>query len=178
MLILTQVLAMLQALTLSYLVLTKTILIWHVMVLSVVLGIVNAFDMPIRQSFMIDMVEEKEDLGNAIALNSSMVNGARLLGPAAAGILIAVVGEGVCFLLNGISYLAVIASLWVMKIEQKDARPRPSRIIPQLKEGFGYVRRFETHTRNSVDACADESHGNALPGAHACFRQGCTARRS
>jgi MFS family permease len=143
MLVLTQTLAMLQALMLSYLVLTNTAVMWQVMVLSVVLGIVNAFDMPIRQSFMIEMIEKKEDLGNAIALNSSIVNGARLLGPSAAGILIAVVGEGVCFLLNGISYIAVIGSLLLMKIEQKDARPQGTRIFPQLKEGFSYVLGFE-----------------------------------
>ena len=92
-LILTQTLAMLQSLVLSFLVLFHLIRIWHVIVLSIILGIINAFDMPTRQSFLVEMVEEKKDLGNAIALNSSMVNSARLLGPSAAGMLIAPLGK-------------------------------------------------------------------------------------
>ncbi len=121
-LILTQILSMIQALVLSFLVLFHLIRIWHIFILSIVLGIINAFDMPTRQSFMVEMVEEKKDLGNAIALNSSMVNSARLLGPTAAGILIAAVGEGTCFLINAISYVAVIASLLLMKIGHKKVK--------------------------------------------------------
>jgi MFS family permease len=98
--------------------------------------------MPTRQSFMVEMVEEKKDLGNAIALNSSMVNSARLLGPSAAGILIAALGEGTCFLINAISYMAVIVSLLLMKIEQKKVKPRNSKVWQELKEGFRYASNF------------------------------------
>jgi MFS family permease len=142
-LILTQVLAMVQAFVLAYLVLTETVVIWQIIVLSLVLGVVTAFDIPVRQSFMIEMIEEKTDLGNAIALNSSMVNGARLLGPSVAGLLIATVGEGTCFLMNGLSYLAVIASLFLMRIVQKNSRAHKSRAWHDLKEGLKYVYEFE-----------------------------------
>jgi MFS family permease len=142
-LILTQALAMMQAFVLAYLVLTETVVVWQIIVLSLVLGVVTAFDIPVRQSFMIEMIEEKTDLGNAIALNSSMVNGARLLGPSVAGLLIATVGEGMCFLINGLSYLAVIASLFLMRIVQKNFRAHQSRAWHDLKEGLTYVYRFE-----------------------------------
>jgi MFS family permease len=142
-LILTQALAMVQAFVLAYLVLTETVVVWQIIVLSLVLGIVTAFDIPVRQSFMIEMIEEKTDLGNAIALNSSMVNGARLLGPSVAGLLIATVGEGMCFLINGLSYLAVIASLLLMRIVQKNSRAHKSRAWHDLKEGLKYVYEFE-----------------------------------
>jgi MFS family permease len=141
-LILTQTLAMLQALVLSFLVLFHLIRIWHVIVLSIILGIINAFDMPTRQSFLVEMVEEKKDLGNAIALNSSMVNSARLLGPSAAGMLIAAFGEGTCFLINAISYMAVIISLLLMKIDGKKVKPRNSKVWQELKEGFRYASGF------------------------------------
>ena len=95
--------------------------VWHVFVLAACLGLVNAFDIPARQAFIVDMVG-RDDLMNAIALNSSMVNGARVVGPAVAGLLVAAVGEGWCFLLNGLSYLAVIAGLLMMRVE------KPSRI--------------------------------------------------
>ncbi len=142
MLVVTQALAMVQAFILSLLVLTGTVLIWHIIMLSLVLGIINAFDMPARQSFMVDMVEKKEDLRNAIALNSSMVNGARLLGPSVAGILIAGVGEGACFLINGLSYLPVIAALLAMRITPKNLRPESSLIWQGLKDGFTYAFGF------------------------------------
>ncbi|MDQ1318590.1 MAG: hypothetical protein QG588_2252, partial [Candidatus Poribacteria bacterium] len=102
-----QFLALIQALILSILVLTDRIEVWHIVSLSIFLGIVTAFDNPTRQAFVVEMVEDKNDLGNAIALNSFMFNSARLIGPSVAGILIAVVGEGICFLLNAISYIAV-----------------------------------------------------------------------
>ncbi len=141
-LILTQTLAMLQAGVLAALVLSQRIEIWHVIVLSVFIGIVNAFDMPVRQAFTIEMIEKKENLSNAIALNSSMVNLARLTGPAVAGILIALFGEGLCFFLNAASYVAVIISLLLMKM----AAPAPirsrGRILSDLKEGFFYVNGF------------------------------------
>jgi MFS family permease len=141
-LILTQTLAMIQAFILSSLVLTGTVLVWHIILLSISLGIINAFDIPTRQSFVVEVVEEKENLGNAIALNSSIVNGARLLGPSVAGILIAAVGEGTCFLINGISYLPVIAALLAMKIVPKILKPHGSRVWHELKEGFTYASGF------------------------------------
>jgi MFS family permease len=141
-LVLTQTLAMVQALILSLLVLFQLIAIWHIIVLSIVLGIINAFDMPTRQSFMMEMVEDKNDLSNAIALNSTMVNAARLLGPSVAGILIAAVGEGMCFLINAISFVAVILSLLLMKIERKNVEQRQSKVWQELKEGFQYAAGF------------------------------------
>ncbi len=142
-LIVTQVLAMIQALTLAALVFSGLIQVWHIILLSVALGLINAFDMPSRQSFMVEMVEKKEDLGNAIALNSTMVNGARLLGPSIAGVLIAITGEATCFLINGLSYLVVIASLFRMKIITKDRKPGSSKISTELKEGFRYTFGFK-----------------------------------
>jgi len=140
-LIMTQTLAMLQAFTLALLVLTGTVAIWQIISLGVFLGLVDALDMPVRQSFMVQVVE-KQDLGNAIALNSSIVNGARLLGPSLAGILIASVGEGVCFLLNGLSYLAVILSLLAMKPIVRKMEKGNTRVLQRLREGFRYVSGF------------------------------------
>jgi len=141
-LILTQAMAMIQALILALLVLMGSVLIWHIILLSILLGLINAVDAPVRQSFMVEMVERKEDYGNAIALNSSMVNGARLIGPSIAGILIAAVGEGICFLINGISYLAVIIALLAMHITRKTATPKSSHVWRDLKEGFAYAFGF------------------------------------
>jgi MFS family permease len=137
-LIATQVLAMLQAFILSALVLTGSTRIWHLALLSAVLGVINAFDMPTRQSFVVDMLDDSRDLSNAIALNSSMVNSARLLGPSIAGVLIAAVGEGACFLLNAVSYLAVIISLLMMKLSARGAKPKPAHPLQQLKDAFVY----------------------------------------
>lgn len=142
-LIATQVLAMIQALTLAALVFSGSIQVWHIVLLSVVLGLINAFDMPARQSFMVEMVEKKEDLGNAIALNSTMVNGARLLGPSIAGVLISVAGEGACFLINGLSYILVILSLFNMKIVPKERKLKSSKVVTELKEGFKYTFGFK-----------------------------------
>lgn len=141
-LVFTQTLAMLQAFALAYLALTGAIQVWQIIGLSVVLGFVNAFDMPGRQSFVVDMVENREDLGNAIALNSSMFNSARLLGPSIAGVLIALVGEGLCFLLNGVSYLAVIAALLAMRIAPRQREAQAAPIVQGLKEGFRYAFGF------------------------------------
>ncbi len=115
--IITQVLAMIQAFVLAILTLTHIVNIWHIMILSVLLGFINAFDMPTRQSFVVELVEDKNDLSNAIALNSSMFNAARLIGPTIAGILISFFGEGICFLINAISFIAVIIALLLMKIK-------------------------------------------------------------
>ena len=95
--------------------------IWHVLALSLFQGLINAFDMPARQAFVVEMVEKREDLPNAIALNSSMVNAARLLGPSIGGVIIAAVGEGWCFALDAVSYLAVIASLLLMRLATRRA---------------------------------------------------------
>ncbi len=141
-LIATQVAAMLQALVLTLLYFGGHIHVWQIVLLNIFLGIVNAFDVPARQSFVIEMVERKEDLGNAIALNSSMVNGARLIGPSVAGILIALTGEGVCFLINGLSYLFVIASLLMMKITPVHNGKKDADVIKELKEGIRYAFGF------------------------------------
>ena len=143
-LLITQSLALAQAMILSILVFTKVVLIWHIIALSIFLGIINAFDMPIRQAFVVDMLDnKKQDLGNAIALNSSMVNGARLIGPSIAGILIATVGDGWCFAINCLSYLAVIISLFRMKIINIPKIETQSHVIIQLKQGFSYTFGFK-----------------------------------
>jgi len=141
-LVVTQVLALIQALVLALLFYEKSISIWYIAILSVFLGIINAFDMPARQSFVIDMIEKKEDLGNAIALNSSMVNGARLIGPSIAGILISLTGEGMCFLINAISYIFVIAFLLMMKITPREIVVQDTNAFQKFKEGFAYTFGF------------------------------------
>ncbi|MEP6944585.1 MAG: MFS transporter [Acidobacteriota bacterium] len=138
-LICTQAFAMLLAFVLAVLTLTGNIQIWHLFVIATGFGIANAFDIPTRQAFAVDMVG-KEDLINAIALNSSMFNGARIVGPAIAGILVAAVGEGWCFLLNAISYIAVIVGILMMRITHI-ARPRTVSTLTHIAEGFGYVYR-------------------------------------
>ncbi|MCW8995919.1 MAG: MFS transporter, partial [Psychromonas sp.] len=143
MLLLTQSFALLQAVLLTILVFLNVIQIWHIIILSIILGLINAFDMPIRQAFVFDMIEDhKEDVGNAIALNSSMVNAARLIGPSIAGILIATVGEGWCFLVNSISFIAVVVSLLRMQIKTKPKPIKDFKIYQQLKEGFSYSFNF------------------------------------
>jgi len=142
-LIITQVLAMLQAALLAAAVLSGVVQVWHIVVLSLLLGIVNAFDIPIRQSFVVEMVTQPEDLGNAIALNSSMVNGARLIGPTIAGLLVATVGEGVCFVLNSASYLAVLVALVAMRLAPTHQHRRQRRhMLHELREGFDYAFGF------------------------------------
>jgi MFS family permease len=142
-LVVTQSLAMLQAFVLSFLVLTGMIRIWQIIVLGFILGIINAVDLPIRQSFTVQMIDNKQDLGNAIALNSSMVNGARMIGPSAAGLLIAVTGEGICFLLNGISYIAVVVSLLLMRIPGETMKQKRAKVWGDLKEGLSYAAGFK-----------------------------------
>ncbi|MFH1046044.1 MAG: MFS transporter [Candidatus Omnitrophota bacterium] len=142
-LIITQSLAMLQAAILTLLVLSGSIAVWHIITLIVFAGLVNAFDIPIRQAFIVEMIEKKEDLGNAIALNSTLFNLARLLGPAIAGILIHFVGEGVCFLLNSISYLAVLISLVAMQITATEKKEAHKHVLHDLKEGLVYVLAFK-----------------------------------
>jgi MFS family permease len=131
----------LQSLALAVLALAHIITIWEIILLALGQGLINAFDMPARQAFVIQMVERREDLGNAIALNSSMVNATRLIGPAIAGIVIAAFGEGYCFLIDGISYIAVIVSLLAMRITVPQARSRPHHVLLELAEGWRYVTR-------------------------------------
>ncbi|MBV9506298.1 MAG: MFS transporter [Acidobacteriia bacterium] len=135
----TQVLSMVQSLALAALAFSRIINIWEIVALSLFQGIINSFDMPSRQAFLIQMVEKREDLGNAIALNSSMVNATRLIGPAIAGVLIAAVGEAYCFLIDGISYIAVIISLLLMRITTAQARSAPREVAAELYEGWRYV---------------------------------------
>jgi len=141
-LLVTQIVSLIQALILAILALTGTIELWHIVTLSIALGCINAFDVPARHSFVIEMVEKKEDLGNAIALNSMMFNGARLIGPSVAGILLASAGEGICFLINAISYVFVISSLLMMKVEKKEARRKESNIMTDFREGLNYTFGF------------------------------------
>ncbi len=141
-LIFTQILSMLQSFALAILALLGIITVTEVILLNLFQGAVNAFDMPARQAFLVEMVEDKQDLGNAIALNSSLVNAARLIGPSIAGILIAVVGEGYCFLIDGISYLAVIASLFAMVVTVQASTRVHESVLAELREGWDYVRGF------------------------------------
>jgi MFS family permease len=138
-LIFTQSMSMLLAMTLAVLVLTGVIVVWHILLLTLFLGCVNALDIPTRQSFVIYMIDQREDLGNAIALNSAMFNGARFLGPSVAGLLIAAVGEGICFLLNGLSYLAVIAALLSMKLSPVHSESMKANMLHDFKEGLAYT---------------------------------------
>ena len=142
MLIGTQIFSLLQASILAFLVLTDQIQIWHIMALSFFLGVIFSFDIPIRQAFTVEMIEDREDLGNAIALNSSMLNAARLIGPSIAGILIALVGEGVCFLLNAVSFIPVILSLMAIRVNSPKIAAASRHILIELKEGFGYAFHF------------------------------------
>ncbi len=142
-LVVTQALAMVQSALLSYFALRGTITVWHVLGLSAFQGLINAFDTPARQAFVVEMVDDRADLANAIALNSSMVNGARLLGPSVAGVLIAVVGEGWCFFIDAVSYLAVIASLVAMHLRPRAVAERPRKhVFVELREGFRYAWAF------------------------------------
>jgi len=142
-LVVTQTISMLQSFALAALTLTGHITIGYIVALNIVQGIVNAFDMPARQSFLIRMIENKQDLGNAIALNSSMVNAARLLGPSVAGVVIAAFGEGWCFFIDGVSYVAVIIALLLMRITRGDRRAATrGAALQQFKEGFAYAFGF------------------------------------
>src|SRR6185503_13813022 len=141
-LIWTQTLAMVQSLALAALTLSNVITIHEILALSAFQGLINAFDMPGRQAFLVQMIEEKQDLGNAIALNSSMVNMARLIGPALAGIVIAAVGEGYRFAIDGFSYVAVGVALLMMNIQSGTARRVANSTVEQLREGWSYVMGF------------------------------------
>jgi len=141
-LIITQILAMIQAFILAMLSIRGVVAVWHVVYLSIFLGLINAFDIPTRQSFVVEMVGDKKDLGNAIALNSFMFNGSRLIGPSLAGILIAVAGEGICFLINALTFFAVIFALLAIRLEPRTIPRRNGNILHGLKEGIVYTFGF------------------------------------
>ena len=141
-LVTTQILAMLQSFTLAALVFSGTIHVWEIFALQLFQGIVNAFDMPTRQSLLIDLIEDRADLSNAVALNSSMVNAARLIGPSLAGLLIAWVGEGWCFFADGMSYLAVIGSLLAMRLAPRVHVSARKRMLHELHDGLRYAYEF------------------------------------
>jgi MFS family permease len=136
----TQSLSIVMPLVLAVLTLTNHVKVWHVFALASCLGVVNAFDIPARQAFIVEMVG-RDDLMNAIALNSSMVNGARIVGPAVSGLLVAAVGEGWCFLLNGLSYIAVIAGLLLMELTPRPLQARGRGAFRETAEGFRFVAR-------------------------------------
>jgi MFS family permease len=138
----TQTLAMVQSLAMAWLTLSHRITIHEILALSAMQGVINAFDMPGRQSFMVKMVEDRADLSNAIAINSSMVNMARLVGPSLAGLLIAATSEGWCFLVDGISYIAVIISLVMMRVAASEEQRATTSMLTQLREGWTYVAGF------------------------------------
>jgi len=142
-LIATQSLSMLQASILAVLVVTGAVATWHLIALSAFIGVINAFDIPIRQSFVVEMVEKKEDLGNAIALNSAMFNSARFIGPSLAGVLISALGEGICFTLNAASYVAVIIALAAIRVEPRELPDCGKAAWQDLVEGFAYVFGFK-----------------------------------
>src|SRR5277367_1646857 len=141
-LVITQGLAMLQSFALAALTLAKIITIPEILALSAFQGLINAFDMPGRQSFMVQMVEDRQDLGNAIAINSSMVNLARLVGPSLAGLVIAATNEGWCFLIDGVSYIAVIVSLLLMRVHVAEVKRAAASMLEQMHEGWQYVSTF------------------------------------
>lgn len=142
-LLFTQVLSMLQSLALAILALAGIITVGEILLLQVAQGIINSFDTPARQAFVVEMVEDRSDLSNAIALNSSMVNGSRIIGPSIGGILIATVGEGWCFMLDAVSYLAVIASLLAMTVTRAEREPIHKSILEELGTGWQYVTRSQ-----------------------------------
>ena len=138
----TQILSALQSLALAVLTLTHQIEVSHIIVLSICQGLISAFDIPARQAFLVEIVKDRADLGNAIALNSVMFNGARLVGPSIAGFVIAWGGEGICFLIDAVSYLSVIVTLLLLRLEACAVAPRHHRLFHELKEGISYAVNF------------------------------------
>lgn len=137
----TQVASMIQAILLAVLILANHYQVWEILGLSVLLGVINAFDVPARQSLVYEMVEDKNDLPNALALNSSMVNLSRLIGPAIAGIILEALGDGACFVGNAMSFVAVIASLLMMRLPKHEDKPHTKNVFGELREGFSYLKR-------------------------------------
>jgi MFS family permease len=138
----TQILFAFQSLIFGVLVLTEIIQIWHIIILNIFGGFVMAFDSPVRQSFVVDIVEDKKDIGNAVALNSMLFNMARMVGPAIAGILVAMIGEGWCFIINTITFLAIIVNLHLMDIKKTILKKSNNHVLTDLKEGFLYTYNF------------------------------------
>jgi len=141
-LVVTQALSLLQSVALAVLTLAGVITVPHVLLLQVAQGVINAFDTPARQAFVSEMVEDRADLPNAIALNSSMVNASRIIGPSVGGVVIAAVGEGWCFALDAVSYVAVLASLRAMRLAPRARQQRETHMREELAAGFRYVTRF------------------------------------
>lgn len=138
----TQIISMIQAGILAWLSISGNLEIWHIIALSLALGCINSFDMPARHSFVINMVDGKEDIGNAIALNPMMFNGARLIGPSVAGIILDSAGEGACFLINAVSYIFVIFSLMIMNVTETREKKERVSISREMKEGLDYICGF------------------------------------
>ena len=141
-LVITQILSMLQSFALAALVFTGLITVTEILVLQAFQGIINSFDTPARQAFVVEMVEDRAHLANAIALNSSMVNASRIIGPSIGGLVIAAVGEGWCFFADGVSYIAVIGSLLAMRVAARKMNPRTTSLATEFRDGFRYVSRF------------------------------------
>ena len=176
-LVVTQILSMVQSFALACLALSHRITVTDIILLSLFQGTINAFDMPARQAFVIQMVENREDLPNAIALNSSMVNVSRLLGPSIAGAVIAISSEGYCFLIDGVSYLAVIASLLAMTgIVEQPAKVR-RRVLQELVEGWRYVSGFVPIRSILLLLALGVAGGHALHRADAAVCRARAARR-
>ncbi|HEX9514523.1 MAG TPA: MFS transporter [Puia sp.] len=140
-LLITQITAMIQAVLLALLTLTHHYVVWEILTLSVILGVINAFDVPARQPLVHELVTDKADLPNAVALNSSMNNLARLVGPALSGLVLVRFGAGICFLLNALSFVAVIVSLLLMKLPPYKPAPVKKKVTSELAEGFAYLKR-------------------------------------
>ena len=136
----TQAAAMIQAVLLAVLMLTNQYAVWSILTLSVILGVINAFDMPARQPLVHEIIRNESDLPNALALNSSMTNLARVIGPAMSGIILEKLGAGICFSLNALSFVAVITSLLLMKLPPAAQHPAQKKIVAELKDGFVYIR--------------------------------------
>jgi MFS family permease len=143
-LLVTQTASMIQAILLAVLILTRHYVIWEILTLSVILGIINAFDVPARQPMVHEMVNDKEDIANAFALNSAMVNLARLIGPALSGIVLQTLGAGICFSLNALSFVAVITSLLLMKLPKFNPPSVKKKVSSELAEGFEYLKQTPT----------------------------------
>ncbi len=141
-LIVAQVLAMIQAFLLAGLTLSGAIDVVDIILLGILLGVINALDMPTRQAFLLEMVEKPENLSNAIALHSSVMNAARLVGPALAGAAIALFGEGMCFLVNAVSYIAVIIALFMMRVSPRPRAAHKAPLLAHMQEGFRYAFGF------------------------------------
>ena len=139
-LLVTQIASMVQAILMTILIFSKHYEMWQIISLSALLGLINAFDVPARQSLVYEMVDNKEDLPNALALNSSMVNLSRLIGPGLAGLALEKLGDDICFGLNAVSFIAVIGSLLMMKLPKYVSKPHTKNIVGELKEGFAYIK--------------------------------------